>query len=787
MENNKKFDITKESKVIIHWEDTPENYNREEVKRIQRDFSEKYDIDKNNIRVEYRPIKKTENGELIEIDGASIDNILDINHQRGLFKEWLEREGREVDFDRLISLDNKVNNDLPVEFTNQTVNKKWSIKWIEINNFLSFGEKNMFNIGNLNGLTVINSIPENQGGKSTLVVDSIKFLLFGKTTKTDKNEEIFNQYNDSEEMVVKGLLQIEGEGDIVIERLLKRSKKRSGGWNVKNSLNFYRLLPDGNEEILNDEHAIKTTEKIKDVVGTEKDFELIVLATARNLDDLIDFTTSESGKLLTRFIGLEVIEAKEAIVRKMYNEFSKSMKSNHYNSNTLSEEIIEHKNNIESLEKDKLEISNTITLISKKIGELNSEKSGLLLNKFKIDGDILSLNPSKIETDIENLTKTGLSLKSKLKSVTEEISELNKLNFDEERYDKLTKLVNKLNTDVAIKKSETKKLEQTIESLEKSGVCHACGRKFEGVDNTEHINVHKSNITTLESDINKIEMELNSYNSEIVVLNKVKQEVNRGHKLELEKSKIEVEMSRLRSDVREKQTDLKIYKQNLDGIEHNRKIDINISMVDTNIKVEEHSRNEHNNKLQRVIMDIEQNNKTIVEKTDIIDKINKEIEVEKIYKTYIDMVGKKGISKLVLRSVLPLINFELQRLLDDVCDFDVEISIDNKNEVRYLLIKDDVEKQLKSGSGFERTVSSLALRCVLGKMTTLSTPNFITLDEVLGRVAPINIERMNILFDKIKDMYENIYFITQNDIVKDWADNIITVVKTNNVSTLKVN
>jgi hypothetical protein len=70
-------------------------------------------------------------------------------------------------------------------------------------------------------------------------------------------------------------------------------------------------------------------------------------------------------------------------------------------------------------------------------------------------------------------------------------------------------------------------------------------------------------------------------------------------------------------------------------------------------------------------------------------------------------------------------------------------------------------------------------------MCKLSTPNFITLDEVLGRVAPNNIERMKILFDRITDMYDNVYFITQNDIVKDWADNLITVIKENNISTIK--
>jgi DNA repair exonuclease SbcCD ATPase subunit len=146
------------------------------------------------------------------------------------------------------------------------------------------------------------------------------------------------------------------------------------------------------------------------------------------------------------------------------------------------------------------------------------------------------------------------------------------------------------------------------------------------------------------------------------------------------------------------------------------------------------------------------------------------------------LVGKKGISKLVLRSVLPIINSELQRLLEDVVDFEVEIFINDKNDVNFTLNKDGIQKLLKSGSGFEKTASSLALRAVLGKLSTLPMPNFITFDEVLGKVAPENLEKLKTLFDKIKDMYEIVFFITHNDLVKDWSDNVITVVKNDNLS-----
>ena len=176
-----------------------------------------------------------------------------------------------------------------------------------------------------------------------------------------------------------------------------------------------------------------------------------------------------------------------------------------------------------------------------------------------------------------------------------------------------------------------------------------------------------------------------------------------------------------------------------------------------------------------------QNNK------DLIKTIKKETEVLKIYEVYHKMIGKNGISKLVLTSVIPIINYELQRLLDDVCDFELELSMSDKNEVEFLINKNGVSKKLKSGSGLEATVSSLALRCVLGRISTLPKPNVIVFDEVLGKVADVNLDNVKLFFDKIKDMYDIILFITHNPIAQDWADKIITVVKKDDISSLKLN
>jgi hypothetical protein len=346
MEN--KLNISPYSKIKVYWSDRPENYSKEGKNRVRNHFSKKYGVNKNNIDVIYRPVKYNEVGDMIEITGANIDNIMDITYQRELMKEWIKRENKTVDFNRIINLDDKVNAELNLE-DNSTRHTTWSIKWLMVDNFLSFGEQNYIPFNKLKGLTVVNSMPANQGGKTTLTIDSIKFLLHGNTTKTDKNEEIFNTYSDKNELVVRGMIEMGGE-EVIIERKMKRSAKKGGGWTVTNRVNYYELLPDGEEKALNEEDAIRTTAKLKSTIGSEKDFEMLVLATEKNLDDLIGLTTSESGKVLTRLIGLEVIEMKEAVVRKMYNEFDKKKKSNDYDIISLNSDITEHLEKIETFE-----------------------------------------------------------------------------------------------------------------------------------------------------------------------------------------------------------------------------------------------------------------------------------------------------------------------------------------------------------------------------------------------------------------------------------------------------
>jgi DNA repair exonuclease SbcCD ATPase subunit len=137
-----------------------------------------------------------------------------------------------------------------------------------------------------------------------------------------------------------------------------------------------------------------------------------------------------------------------------------------------------------------------------------------------------------------------------------------------------------------------------------------------------------------------------------------------------------------------------------------------------------------------------------------------------------------------MKTMTPLINDELQRLLQDSAFFKLEVRINEKNEVEFMMIDNGtgVEKLMSSGSGFERTIASLALRAVLSKVCSLPKPNIVVFDEVFGKVSNENLDMVGEFFTKIKDYFEKVFVITHNPLVSNWANSVVKINKKDNIS-----
>lgn len=95
-----------------------------------------------------------------------------------------------------------------------------------------------------------------------------------------------------------------------------------------------------------------------------------------------------------------------------------------------------------------------------------------------------------------------------------------------------------------------------------------------------------------------------------------------------------------------------------------------------------------------------------------------------------------------------------------------------------------VEKLMVSGSGYEKTIASLALRSVLSKVCSLPKPNVVVFDEVFGKISNDNLEMVSEFFVKIKDYFDKIFLISHNPMINQWSDTTVKIHKENNVSSL---
>lgn len=167
----------------------------------------------------------------------------------------------------------------------------------------------------------------------------------------------------------------------------------------------------------------------------------------------------------------------------------------------------------------------------------------------------------------------------------------------------------------------------------------------------------------------------------------------------------------------------------------------------------------------------------------ILAQLELDVKKERVLKIYTDVHGKDGLNKSIILSILPQINEDLMILLSEVSDFSLEIQFDD-DKIEFIISRDGISKDISSASGFEATVSCLALHQVNVKRTNIPTPNILVLDEVMGRIGEANINGVMKMISKLKEVFPVVDLITHDhvDIIEDYCDGRILVEKNNNIS-----
>lgn len=788
------MEIREKSRIKVEWKVNPYDYNNEKVDEIVTKFSKKYGMPKSNINVSPKFIMVGKNGEEIKSTGDIIMNIQDPAFQQKLFKEYIEINGiTDYDFELIKSIDAEINSKIDYDIYDKY--RRYSIKWIRWSNFLSYGEDNFFDFTTLKGFTLLNGEPSNQSGKTTFAIDLIHFLLFGKTDKASTLDRIFNKHIPSAtEVSVEGCITIDNV-DYVIRRKITRPSlsKRTSKSKSTQKVEYYKIVGkdmETLEDYVESEHgesSVKTNKIIKETIGKESDFDLIMSITEDNLDDLLRQKETERGRLLSRWIGLLPLEQKDTLAREKFNSSIKPyLLSNRYNIEDLNTEITAFNEAIDESNKTIDGCKADINNYDKEISESETLKNTLLSAKQDVDKNIANIDIETLKRSIDDCIADGKKKKEQLESIEKEINEIGEIIFSVTEYD--AKVEERAN--VLAKKTtaahEYKTVKDTIEHLRKSEFCPTCGRKLDNVDNSEKISQLETQLKDIERNGKELGEKMTILDNEILKLKTDREKFNNHSSLVVKKSALEVNISKLREKYKDYTQQMKEYNKNMEAISKNNELDIKIRNISDKITNTRYSRELSSKKVTQEEKNIENYKKNIEDRNKVIDKIKEEEKVIKNWKIYLEMVGKNGVSKMVLRNTLPILNANISKMLYNVCDFNVEISINEKNDVVFYIIKDGIKSDLSSGSGFEKTASALALRSVLANISTIPRSNIVIIDEVWGRVAKENLENVKSIMDRMLDDYSAIILISHLDSVNDWCENKITVVKKDNISRLKV-
>ena len=772
MNNNLDISSFDNPYVKVVWEDYAENFTQEKLKSVKHYFEKKYKT--NNVNV----LTKTKTQEeIIQSVDVSV-NLLDKNYQIELIKSYLETKSNLDKLDSVLELDSTVDNRVLLESSEVSPFKRWYIKNIEFSNFLSYGQKQKIDFEKCNGITVVESNPPNFGGKTVLTVDLLLFLFFNETTKTSKSEEIFNRFTDVDKVNVKGEIIIDGD-EYVIVRNIERKKSKSGDWTVKTELDFFKKLSDGSLQNFTGEQRRETENFIKNSIGTKEDFLMTILTTATNLEELIDSKPTARGQVISRFMGLEFLKKKEESAKEIYGEFSKTMLSNIHNSEKLKSDIIEYKNKIQNLTTNNSEQQTKLLGVQERIIKGQSYRDDLLKKKHSdIDKEISILQPSKLESEISQfeVQKKGIKAQMEMVKVVEPSSYYHENEHDVIKEDIKSKLTTKVELETKI--NDIKSLQESVNGGIK---CEHCGIELMNASITQNKISQLTDYNAKYEETIKLMNDALTKEKEYVDL---KRQFDEYEKNKLIKEKYEVSIESINIKIDTLQDKLKKYNDLQDKISENSKIDT--LLIKADLKLDELDSEKNN--INRIIGDnnyqIKSLNEKIDSNNDLIKKIIEESKREKIYKLYLEIFGKNGISKMIMKTMMPIINSELQRLLEDSCHFKLEVRINDKNEVEFLMIDNNtqIEKLMSSGSGYERTIASLALRSVLSKICSLPKPNIVVFDEVFGKISNENLDMVSEFFSKIKQYFDKIFVITHNPLINNWSDNVIKIRKENNIS-----
>lgn len=177
---------------------------------------------------------------------------------------------------------------------------------------------------------------------------------------------------------------------------------------------------------------------------------------------------------------------------------------------------------------------------------------------------------------------------------------------------------------------------------------------------------------------------------------------------------------------------------------------------------------ERHNQLKKIIVEID-------------DTIN-------LYDLYYSCINyKTGIPSAILRQTCIILTEQCNKILNNISDFSVEFLFEEDIKI-YTLHKTqtiDTRVPASMASGFQKFILDMIMRIVLTKLSNISNPNIIFIDEGFGCLDKENFNSICLCLDKLKDNFDSMIIITHISELKSYMDMNISIYRENDYSKLE--
>jgi len=737
-----------------------------------------------------------ERGEVTIGAGFKVENLRDVAIQEKLMLEYLEDyEPTEETIQKVYELNRKYNSHIE-ENEDVARNVNWNINRFEWENLFNYGEDNVLDFTNLNGIVGI--FGKNYSGKSS-VIDGMLYTMFNTTSKNErKNYNIINQNRKD----CRGVLELQiGENTYTIDRTSSKYIKRLKGVETneaKTNLNFVQ----GEDMSLNGNTRNETDANIRKQFGSVDDFLLTSMASQLDSLAFIKEGSTKRKEILAKFLDLEIFEKKF----KLAKEDSADLKGVLRRIGDVDYDI-----DIAVAEVQLEEAQKDLDNDTAECAQIREDLAMAVEEELSLTEQIDSIPAERL--NIKQLLEKRSSLTNTISATRDNISELKDeiLEFDDKlkvyddflttidieellsqkkEYDEFKQLYDDTVNRARLMDNNYKTMSKKLTLLDEV----PCGSKFvtkcqfisdahsasqelpllekKIVSKIEEAKEYKEKVVAVDS----IEMAdlIDRYNETIIAKNAIEIE-KRDNKVSIERqfAKIKTETVSLES-VNEK---IDLYEDNKEAIQNienliSSRLEVQKTIARYNSKIVafEKANNEHN----RLIGSLEQKVATLHDKKAELHAIRTEFAA---YDLFMRCMHSNGIAYDIIKKRLPVINEEIAKTLSNIVDFEVFFQ-EEGNKLDVLIKHPTYEaRPIEMGSGAEKTLASMGIRLALLSVSSLPKGNIFILDEPGTALDADNMEGFIRMLDLIKTYFKTVILISHLDSLKDIVDTEITIDK----------